>query len=139
MLVVPAGVALHDEPADVRRLRRGEEVLRPLRPQPVGDGEPPVETAKVRLAAERRHLVDDRIRPGADHGRANGGAVEPVDDGRLRTELLQTRRSSPGLRRRDHLVTAEQQLRHEPPADRPGAACNEHAHLGASFVGCRRR
>ena len=89
--VRPAGEALGDEPADARRLGRGEQVVGALGPQAVGLGELLGELAEVADVREGRGLVDDHLGLRRRDRGFHGLAVEDVEDDRLGAE---PRRSS---------------------------------------------
>ena len=77
--VVPARIALGDEPPRAGGLRRGEEVLGAGGPQLVGRREPAIEVLEVGRPREGTHLVNDRLRLRSGDGLADTGGIEPVD------------------------------------------------------------
>jgi hypothetical protein len=68
---VENGGALRDEVGYAGRLGCGQQVIRSLGAQPVGDGEEAVGLPQVGLAGVRlgkaRHLIHDRVWPGRSH------------------------------------------------------------------------
>ena len=83
----PPGVALGDEPAGTGGLRRREQDVRALGPQPVGLGEVALEVAQIERLRERGQLMEDHLRPRrADRG-TDGVRVERIGDRRLGAEL----------------------------------------------------
>ncbi len=113
-----AAVALGDEPLDAGLLRRGEQVARTLRPEPVGLRERFGEALEVEVARQRGRLVDDRVRPGLEHHPTHGVPVEHVEQRRLGAERAQPLRPLAGSGRADNLVPALDELRHERHPDR---------------------
>jgi len=91
----PAGVALRDEVLDARLAGRLEQVVGALGAEAVGGGEGALEAPQVEVAAERGHLVDDRVGARGGHRGADAVAVEAVDHHRLGAEPAQ----QVGLRR----------------------------------------
>jgi hypothetical protein len=117
---------------DAGRLRRRQQVVRPLRAQPVRGGEEAVGMLQVGPAGVRRrqrgHLVHDRIRPGRGHRLPHRRPVQPVHHDGLGAELLEQAQLGRARRRGRHLVTAGGQLRYQPPSDGPRPAGQEHSH-----------
>jgi hypothetical protein len=78
VLQVPAGVRLDDEPSYAGSPGSGEQVVGAFGAQPVRQREALVELLEVDPTLERRHLVDDDLRPGGVDRRLHRGGVETV-------------------------------------------------------------
>ena len=123
---VGEGDALGDDAPRARRPRRGDQVARPLDPDPVGRRQ--VVALRVVSRRQRGEKVDDR---GGSRGGDRGGqpiGVEDVADDRggaggadLLGALLAARH--PG-----HLVAGGEQPAHQRPADRAAGSGDEDPH-----------
>ena len=126
---VPTGVALRNEVGDTDRVGGGQQVVRPLGAQPVGDGEPPIHVLDIGLlAADRGHLVDNRVGQGLGHRLTDGHFVQPVHHDGVGAQLLQQAQLGRVRRRSRHLIAMGHELRHQSPPHDPGRSCHEHSH-----------
>ena len=127
-LVRPAGEALRHDALHTGGAGRRQQVVRPLRPQPVRHRELAREAAHVRQLRERGHLVDDRVRARRRHGGDDGVSLEPVEDHGIGTQGAQRvgLRSGPGGPRDG--VAALDETRDEGAADGAGGAREEDVH-----------
>ena len=89
----------------------GEQVVRALGPQAVGQRELFVHLAEVEVGRERGELVDDHLGLGLGHGLRYLVGVERVDDRGLRTELPDLTRAGLAARRADNGVAGGRQPR----------------------------
>lgn len=85
---IPAGVTLRDEMRYAARLSGGKQMIRPLRAQPVGGGEPPVHAPHIGLGGYRGHLMYDDVRPGLAHRLSDRSRIQTVHHYGIRTQIL---------------------------------------------------
>jgi hypothetical protein len=98
---VPTGITLRDEVGDTGRLGGGQQMICPLRAQPVGGGD------HMSMC-----LVHDRFRPGGGHHLTDRRGVQTVHHDAIGAQLRQQGKLAwvPGRRR--HLVVTGHELRH---------------------------
>jgi hypothetical protein len=93
---------------DAGRLGGGQQVIRPLGAQPVGEGAEPLGVPEIGLPGvregERGHLVRDRVRPGSGHRLTDRHRVQPVHHDPIRAQLLQQAQLRRARRCSRHLV-----------------------------------
>jgi hypothetical protein len=120
--------ALGHEPTNTRLARSGEQRVRAPGAQLVGRREPSVEVPEVLHLLERGRLVNDRIGLGTQNGLADGPGVEQVELDRLRTERPDPIGTTGRVVGPDDLVSALDELREQPAADRTAGTCDKDSH-----------
>jgi hypothetical protein len=124
----PPGERLRDEAVRPCRLGRGEQVLGALGAQAVGHGEALVDVAEVEVAAQRGHLVDDRVGRRSRDGAHDGLAVQAVHQDGVGPEVAQTRGLRLGAGRAGDRVAAGDQCGDHRAADGSGRTGDEDVH-----------
>jgi hypothetical protein len=134
----PAAKALRNHSTRPGLPRRGEKMVEALRPQAVGHCERTVKMGEIAGVGERRHLVNDDLRPGLEDEPAHEWTVESVGDQSRRACSFDLRSFCRSSRQARYLMPRRDEQRDEPAADRAGRARNQNAHRNTFLSGAAR-
>ena len=126
--LVGEGDALGEDPPHATRLRGGNEMLRALAAQAVGEGEVPFDPARIEPLWNRRQLVDDGVGAGLLDRAHDGVGIERVGDQRLGARGAQGVGLCLRARHARDVMASGDQRRHERLADGSGGAGEKDPH-----------